>query len=831
MTFSYSRKPLITLATLLAAGASHPAIAQAVADPAEEPVTEEQPATDDASDDTPDDAPDTASEDGEIVVIGTRLRGEVETDVEPELQLDEKDVVSYGASNIGDLLSALAPQTGGARGRGGGQPVVLLNGRRISGFGELRTIPSEAILRVDVLPEQVALQYGYAADQRVVNFILKPDFSAVTLEAEVGAPFVGGRWHQEYEGSVTKLSPNSRMNISGEYSYDGALTEAERDIVAVPRTDDGVDQTPFRTLSPAKRDVTLEATINRYLSDTISATLNGKLDMTRSEALLGLADANLISSSNILYSRSFVEFGALDRNSESITGHLGALVDGQLGAWRWSVTGNYDLVDSETLTQRGIDASIAQAYIDAGGDIAAAFPDTALTALPSDRSNSDTHTMEGVTNVSGPLFETAAGRATASLTASAQRFTIDSVSTRSGVVSLTDLARNQKSVRGNIDLPLVASEGEGLLGFVGSFSVNANLAYRDLSDFGTLKTYGYGANWGPADWLQITASSSTEEGAPSLSQLGGAVIATPNVPIFDFATGDTVFATTISGGNPGLIADSRNVVDLGANIRFKKPDGLSLVANFTRIRADDPISSFPSLSPEIETAFPDRIVRDTTGQLVSLDLRAINYLREETDRVRWGLNYSSGGGRGGRGRGGRRGGGGRPGAADAGPQPLNWRFSLYHTLVLRDAITIREDLPILDRLDGSGTGSGGGQPRNSIDANAGLFKDGLGGFVRLSYASATSVDGATTNGITASGLEFGSTFDLTLRAFINFDQKEKLVERFPWLKGSRIRIGIDNLTDSVQEVRDTTGAIPLRYQRGFIDPIGRYFEISFRKQF
>ncbi len=70
-----------------------------------------------------------------------------------------------------------------------------------------------------------------------------------------------------------------------------------------------------------------------------------------------------------------------------------------------------------------------------------------------------------------------------------------------------------------------------------------------------------------------------------------------------------------------------------------------------------------------------------------------------------------------------------------------------------------------------------------------------------------------------------------MRAFINFDQKEKLVAAYPWLKGSRIRIGIDNLTNSVQEVRDTTGMIPLRYQRGFIDPVGRAFEISFRKQF
>lgn len=827
MTVDFTRTSFFSLAALLAAGTAHAAWAQ----DAPKPELTGETAT--AEPDAGSDAPAKGEGEGGIVVIGQRLRGEVKTDVAPELQLDEKDVASYGASNIGDLLAALAPQTGGGRGRGGGQPVVLLNGRRISGFGELRNIPSEAILRVDVLPEQVALQFGYAADQRVVNFILKPDFSAVTLEAEIGAPFAGGRWHQEYEASVTKLSPNTRLNISGEYSYDGLLTEAERDIVAVPRTDDGVDQTPYRTLLPQQRVATLEATANRYLSDTMSATLNGKLDMTRSRSFLGLADTNLIISPVTLYSRSFPEFGALERKSETIAGHVGALVDGELGAWRWSVTGNYDLVDSETLTQRGIDAQRAQAFVDGGGDVASVFPPASVIGANADRSDSTNRNLESTSNFSGPVFDTGAGKATGSLTLSAQQFTIHSRTTRLGTLSLTDLERGQKSARGNIDIPL-ARVGEGILGFVGSLSANANLAYRDLSDFGSLTTYGYGVNWAPAEWLQFTASSSTEEGAPSLSQLGGAVIATPNVPVFDFATGDTVFVTTIAGGNPILIADRRNVVDIGANIRFKKPDGLSLVANFTRIRADDPISSFPSLSPEIEAAFPDRITRNVDGQLVSLYLRAVNYLREETDRVRWGLNYSSGGGRGGGGRGGGgsgpRFGGGGPGGRDVGPQPLNWRFSLYHTLVLRDAITISEGLPVLDRLDGSATGSGGGQPRHSIVANAGLFKDGFGGFLQASYSSATRVDGDS-NGVATPGLEFGSIFNLSLRAFINFDQRESLVERFPWLKGSRLRIAIDNLTDSVQEVRDTTGAVPLRFQHGFIDPVGRAFEISFRKQF
>ncbi|HEY0327310.1 MAG TPA: TonB-dependent receptor, partial [Allosphingosinicella sp.] len=109
----------------------------------------------------------------EVVVTGQRPRGSVLGDIPPEVSLNPAEIRSYGASNVNELLQALAPQTGSGRGRGGGQPVILLNGRRISSFAEIRDIPPEALQRVDILPEEAALQLGYRADQRVVNFVLR----------------------------------------------------------------------------------------------------------------------------------------------------------------------------------------------------------------------------------------------------------------------------------------------------------------------------------------------------------------------------------------------------------------------------------------------------------------------------------------------------------------------------------------------------------------------------------------------------------------------------------------------------------------------------------
>src|SRR6185295_8866957 len=124
-------------------------------------------------------APPPAAEEEEdenaITVTGSRraLPGSVIVDIAPEVTLGPTDVRSYGVNSVSQLLSELAPQTGSGR---GGAPVVLLNGRRISSPREIADVPTEAIQRVEILPEEVALSYGYPADQKVVNIVLRRRF-------------------------------------------------------------------------------------------------------------------------------------------------------------------------------------------------------------------------------------------------------------------------------------------------------------------------------------------------------------------------------------------------------------------------------------------------------------------------------------------------------------------------------------------------------------------------------------------------------------------------------------------------------------------------------
>ena len=80
-------------------------------------------------------------------------------------------------------------------------------------------------------------------------------------------------------------------------------------------------------------------------------------------------------------------------------------------------------------------------------------------------------------------------------------------------------------------------------------------------------------------------------------------------------------------------------------------------------------------------------------------------------------------------------------------------------------------------------------------------------------------------------MRFGSLATVDLRFFADLGQQEKLVKDVPFLKGSRVGFAVTNVFDSYRTVTDENGVVPLRYQRGFLDPQGRTFQVEFRKMF
>jgi hypothetical protein len=394
----------------------------------------------------------------------------------------------------------------------------------------------------------------------------------------------------------------------------------------------------------------------------------------------------------------------------------------------------------------------------------------------------------------------------------------------------------------SLDVPL-ASRRDDVLAVIGDLSVNANLAVRHFSDVGTLSTFGGGFTWSPWRPLQLVGSYTRDDSAPSAQQLAGPVIATPNVPVLDPVTGATVLVTRVSGGTPGLEPSRRRVTKLEANVRPISDKDLTLTAGFTRTRVTDSIAGFPLVTAAIAQAFPERFVRDAFGNLVQVDARAVNFAAQASDVLRWGVNLSlplgpqpaprgeqgaRGGERppgGGGPRGGGRGGFGGFGGGGAG----RFQAAIYHNWSLTDTITIRPGLPVLDLLDGGALGQSGGSPRHQVEAQAGATFRGFGARVNATWTSGTRIDPGPLN--PQGGLRFSPLTQVNLRLFANLGQVPGLAEDQPWLRGARVSLGVRNLFNQRLRVTDATGTTPLAFQPGFIDPVGRSVELSFRKLF
>jgi outer membrane cobalamin receptor len=781
----------------------------------------------------------------ELVVSGARPAGSVIGDITPELTLSPQEIRAYGAASVTELLEALSPQIGS--GQGGGRPVILINGGRISGFSEIRDLPTEAIARVEILPEELSLKYGYPAEQKVVNMVLRPRFRVTLAEGSVKTPTqAGGGETLGVHGARLDILQGRRLTVDAKANWTGGIEESDRSITG--------GEGAFRSLQPSSSDVALNAVYAKPLENGVSVSVNGLFEASESESRQGLSP-----------------FGpeAQLRNTERQTARLAASANGALAGWQWSTTGEIERGEVETDTER------------ASGGLA--FLDTARTVTTSAQADLVLNRSFG---------ELPAGQISTALTARASATELESEAVRLGAFQASDLSRTVGELRGNFDIPLTR-DGEGLGEHLGRLSANLNLGVEHVSDFGALETWGYGLNWRPTSDLRLLGSFSRSGEAPTMNQLGDPVTVTTGVRVFDLTRGETAEVARTTGGRATLDAGQKDVFKLGATWQPLDDVNLRVQANYVSSRTHDAIVAFPSASTQVEAAFPDRFTRDASGALTAIDARPVNFALQARDEVRWGLTYSRqigseptaderaemrrrfeaarpaaapatqaqapaeggaqrttegrpagegppdgpppgegpppsaapGGGppMAGRGPGGP-GGGGFGGFGGGGPRSGVFQVGLYHTLALRDEVQIAPGLPKLDLLDGAALGSGGGSPRHQIQLQTNYSKSGLGVAMEANWQSATRIDG----GVTGDDLKFSDFATVNLRLFAD-PGRQRWARDYPWMRGARATLSIDNIFDSRQEVRTSDGAIPITYQPDLLDPVGRTLRLTVRK--
>jgi uncharacterized membrane protein YgcG len=521
------------------------------------------------------------------------------------------------------------------------------------------------------------------------------------------------------------------------------------------------------------------------------------------------------------------------QNNDSLNTRLATTLNGAVSGWQWTFTGAYDRTETDT--------------------------DTNVTA---DRARSVASQFGGDFTVNGQPLTLPAGPVSATLRLNASAADFESRSTRGGLLRQGEVHRDIGGGQINVDVP-IASRDRGFLDFLGNLSLNGNVELQRLSDFGTLNSYGFGTSWSPIRALSIVASFTEEEGAPSAQQLGNPQIVTPGVRVFDLVRNQNAIVTQITGGTPDLLADNRQVWKLGATLRPFGETDLSLTATYTNSRTENAIGSLSFPTAQIQSAFPDRFLRDPAGELIQIDARPVNFFRENREQLRWGVNFSkrisdntaeqfralaaagrlpgrppgepgaAGGerprreGGGGGGGGGGRFGGGGGGFGGGGGGRL--QLALYHTWHFKDEVLVRPGGPLIDRLDGGTLGRGGGQPRHEIEAQAGLTRNGLGARLSANWQSGTDVEGAS--GLATDRLRFDDLTTVNFRLFANLGGMPTLVADNPWLRGTRVTLSVNNLFNQRQRVTDAASSTPINYQPDLLDPLGRSVRLEFRKLF
>jgi hypothetical protein len=788
----------------------------------------------------------------EILVVGSRLLGTVDAAQPPLVTLSEADIASYGASSLTELLAAVAPQTGSGRGRGGGHPVILMNGQRISNFREMQGFSPEAVRRMEVLPEEVALRYGFPPNQRVINFILKDNFSSQTIDGEYNVPTRGGFAESEATLSMLRINGASRLNLNAYVEDTGLLTEAERGIIqpagTAPRVAGDPDPAGFRSLIADSRDFGFNGSWSRGLGERgMDGSLSANLSYARndSRSLSGLDSFVLTAPGGASALRTLGD--PLERVSSTDRYEGGAALNKRLGPWQMTLTLDGGHVITNTATDRRADTSALVAAAAAGTlPVAGQLP--VVTSAGADRARVANDSLTSLLTMAGNVVRLPAGEISATFKAGFAHTAIASSDSRltGGPVRLK---RGDASAGINFALP-ITSRRENALAGAGDITLNFSAGLNHLSDFGTLNDWSAGLTWGVTEKLSLQASYIVNEAAPSLGDLGNPAVVSLNVPVYDFARGENALVAVTSGGIRSLQSERQRDLKFSANWQLPI-SGANLIAEYFRNRSDNVTAAFPLLTPAIEAAFPGRATRDAAGRLVAIDRRPVTFSKTEGERLRWGINLSGRIGKappergpGGSGRGAGMGGPGMRGPGAGGPGgggmgrmmgmmgggggQGRWNLSAYHTVRFAEQVMITPSGPLLDLLAGDAL-SGGGVARHSLEIEGGAFRKGFGLRVNGNWSAPTRIKASGAPG--TSDLRFGSVFRLNLRVFSDLGNQKALTDISPVFKGMRLAFQFDNIFDSRQKVTDASGATPFSYLPDYLDPKGRVIGIDLRKSF
>lgn len=745
-------------------------------------VAAERSPGDDPSDSDPEEIP------RDIIVTAALQRGSVRTVVPAEIRVERIAIMALGADSLADVIDAYAPQARSFR--SGDAPVVLLDGRRIASRSEIAVLPPEAILRLEIFPEEVALQYGYLPDRRVINVILRPKYRVVELQARYDLPL--GDALSAYSGKVQflDLSPTGRVNLDF-----GNLRQGKR----VDRSGgEGPDE---RSEHPASDRFAANGTFaRRFEGHDVTFTAAGNWQVEHLRLGRG-SDGSGLRGRETTARESF-----------------GVTIGAKPGRWFWSATGQVRF-EREQIVVHGVSRN--------------------LVAVPEYSGRGYTRDLKFDFTTSGPfgkvggldLLGTVGGGA------GAERHEARNPVT-GGTGSM--IQRDSAHVLGSLQLSLNARK-DAVVSLEGKLET--------ASGQGILGRHGFGLRAEPLRGLTLSTAYSSERALPEFASLAGTQILTPNVRVYDFRSGSTGYVEQWSGGNPQLWPRSVRTVSVRMQFAPAARPNLSVTLDFSDLSVRNGTSGPLMPSPQVEAALPERFERTSAGTLVRFDRRPINIAREDRRQLRWGINQTVPIARGIPSR--EEGPSQEEGAGDipAEDQPdrsqgefpprvsglarasalprAQLQFGLYHTWTLASTAVLAPRSPRIDLLRGAAVQFPGGSPEHRVDLQLGYASRYFG--VRLSGNWQTASDVADIALPKAAGthrLIVRPPVRLDMRIFLNLAKAGDGMG-VPGLSG-RLHLQIDNLLDSTTSIRDENKR-RVHFYRDFDRESGRTIHLTFRK--
>ncbi|RYD65580.1 MAG: TonB-dependent receptor, partial [Sphingomonadales bacterium] len=465
----------------------------------------------------------------DIVVIGRR--GSAVTDIAPVLEMDADAIAATGAATVPELMQAIR---GATQSPSGGEPIFLLNAQRVSSYQEIGSLPPEAIEKVEVLPEQAALRFGFPPTRRVVNFITKARFRQIEVKGSATTTTRWGTATQKANLGLTRLQAGGRLTLGLELRRSDPLYQSERDLVPDPDipfdsignitgvTDGEIDpalslaagQTVtiaplpvaaadrnnlaafatsgnrarlfdvglYDTLTPRNEGIKAEAVMANRISETVAGSLSLSAEHSRDRAQSGPATMRLLVPATNPYSpftrpvilNRYLTEAALLRQSEATTTlHAGVTLRGAIAGWRWDFTGVLDHKERAGRNDRGISLDLANAAIAAGANPFGPLDAALLAARLTDDTRFRTRTMGAKTVVNNTPIRLPAGQVTVTGTVEADQ--MSAVSGSRGP-SPSNLSLGRARIEGGIaiDVPLT-SRREKVLPAIGDLSLNASV--------------------------------------------------------------------------------------------------------------------------------------------------------------------------------------------------------------------------------------------------------------------------------------------------------------------------------------------------------------------